>query len=167
MQEHPDLMELIDCWDPVWIPMTDGVNLAARIVLPKNALESPVPALLEYLPYRRSEDGTGLRDSIRHPFMAAHGYACIRVDMRGSGDSDGILQDEYLPQEQDDGVAVIAWLAEQRWCDGAVGMFGISWGGFNALQIAARQPPALKAIITVCSTDDRYSGVRPRPPTKE
>ena len=73
------------------------------------------------------------------------------------GDSDGILLDEYLPQEQADAVEVIAWLAAQPWCSGAVGMMGISWGGFNALQVASHRPPALKAIITACSTDDRYA----------
>ena len=77
--------------------------------------------------------------------------------MRGNGDSDGLLTDEYLPQEQDDALEVIAWLAAQPWCTGAVGMMGNSWGGFNALQVAARRPPALKAILTSCSTDDRYA----------
>jgi putative CocE/NonD family hydrolase len=77
--------------------------------------------------------------------------------MRGSGDSDGILLDEYLEREQLDGVEVIQWIAKQPWCTGAVGMMGISWGGFNALQVAAHRPPALKAIITLCSTDDRYA----------
>ncbi len=80
----------------------------------------------------------------------------MRVDIRGSGESDGVLSDEYSQQEQDDAVEVIAWLAAQPWCSGAVGMFGISWGGFNALQVAARRPPALEAIVTLCSTDDRY-----------
>ena len=142
--------------DPVWIPMPDGSHLAARIVLPVDSLQSPVPAVLEYLPYRRG-DGTYRRDAFRHPYLAAHGFAAVRVDMRGSGDSDGILYDEHLPQAQADACAVIAWLADQPWCTGAVGMFGISWGGFNALQVAAHRPPALKAIITLCSTDDRYA----------
>ena len=83
-----------------------------------------------------------------HPYFAGHGYACVRVDMRGTGDSEGLLDDEYPPQEQDDALEVIAWLAAQPWCTGAVGMIGISWGGFNALQVAARRPPALKAIVT-------------------
>lgn len=139
-----------------WIPMPDGARLAARIWLPANAEQQPVPALLEYIPYRKN-DFTAVRDSLRHPYFAGHGYACVRVDMRGSGDSDGLLLGEYLQQEQDDAVAVIAWLAQQPWCNGAVGMFGKSWGGFNALQVAARRPPALKAIITYCSTDDRYA----------
>ena len=92
-----------------------------------------------------------------HGYFAGHGYASVRVDMRGSGDSDGLMHGEYLKQEQDDALEVIAWLAVQPWCTGAVGMLGISWGGFNSLQIAARRPPALKAIITVASTDDRYN----------
>ncbi|MBM4413770.1 MAG: CocE/NonD family hydrolase [Chloroflexi bacterium] len=146
----------IDVLDPVWIPMSDGTRLAARIYVPRDAYHTPAPAVLEYLPYRRN-DGTARRDALRHPYLAAHGIVAVRVDMRGSGDSDGVLYDEYLPQEQLDACEVIAWLAAQPWCNGNVGMFGISWGGFNALQVAARRPPALKAIITVCSTDDRYA----------
>ena len=86
-----------------------------------------------------------------------NGYVAVRVDMRGSGESDGLLDDEYLQRELDDACEVIAWLSRQPWCDGNVGMMGKSWGGFNALQVAALRPPALKAIITVCSTDDRYA----------
>jgi putative CocE/NonD family hydrolase len=142
--------------DDVRIPMADGCELAAKVWLPADAEAEPVPALLEYIPYRKS-DGTAVGDSTRHAYFAGHGYASVRVDLRGSGDSDGVLLDEYLPQEQDDGVEVLAWLAAQPWCTGATGMFGISWGGFNSLQIAARRPPSLKAIITVCSTDDRYA----------
>ncbi len=139
-----------------WIPMSDGTWLATRIWLPVDAEQHPVPAILEYIPYRK-DDSTAPEDATRHPYLAGHGYASIRVDMRGSGDSDGLLLDEYLPQEQDDALKVIAWLAAQPWCSGSVGMFGISWGGFNSLQVAARRPPALKAILTVCSTDDRYN----------
>jgi len=136
--------------------MPDGCRLAARIWLPENAEQQPVPSILEYIPYRKN-DGTALRDSLYHPYFAGHGYAAMRVDMRGSGDSEGVMLDEYLQQELDDAVSVIAWLAEQSWCDGSVGMMGKSWGGFNSLEVAALQPPALKAIITVCSSDDRYS----------
>jgi uncharacterized protein len=140
----------------VWIPMSDGTRLAARIWLPEDAEQNPVPAILEYLPYRKN-DFTALRDSIRHPYFAGHGYASIRVDIRGSGDSDGILYDEYLPQEQDDALDVLTWIESQPWSTGSVGMIGKSWGGFNGLQVAARRHPALKAIITLCSTDDRYA----------
>ena len=115
-----------------------------------------MPAILEYIPYRKN-DGTATRDAGMHPYFAGHGYAAVRVDLRGSGDSDGILLDEYLPQEQDDALEVLAWIAGQPWCSGAVGMIGKSWGGFNALQVAARRPPELKAVISVCSTDDRYA----------
>jgi len=139
-----------------WIPMPDGTRLAARIWLPEDAEAGPVPAILEYLPYRK-RDGTVERDHLTHPYFAGHGYAGVRVDMRGTGDSEGVCLGEYLQQEQDDALAVIAWLAEQPWCSGAVGMIGISWGGFNGLQVAARRPPALKAVITLCSTDDRYA----------
>jgi uncharacterized protein len=139
-----------------WIPLADGCRLAARIWLPDDAETDPVPAILEYIPYRKT-DGTAARDALLHPYFAGHGYAAVRVDMRGTGDSDGVLLDEYLPQEQDDALEVLAWLAAQPWCTGAVGMIGKSWGGFNALQVAARRPPELEAIVTVCSTDDRYA----------
>ncbi|WP_423823520.1 CocE/NonD family hydrolase [Salinisphaera sp. SPP-AMP-43] len=148
---HP-VTELED----VWITMADGVRLAARVWLPENAEDNPVPAILEYIPYRKS-DHTRPRDDLNHPYFAGHGYASVRVDIRGSGDSEGVLTDEYTVAELTDGVAIINWLAEQPWCDGNVGMIGISWGGFNGLQIAALQPEALKAVITVCSTDDRYA----------
>jgi uncharacterized protein len=139
----------------LFITLGDGTKLAARMWLPVDAEKKPVPALLEYLPYRK-RDGTHVRDALTHPYMAGHGYACIRVDMRGNGDSDGLMKDEYARQEQDDALEVISWLSQQKWCDGKVGMFGISWGGFNALQVAALKPEALKAIVTICSTDDRY-----------
>lgn len=139
----------------LWIPMPDGVRLSARIWLPADAAERPVPAILEHLPYRK-RDGTAARDALTHPWLAGHGYACIRTDLRGTGDSEGVTLDEYGAQELADAVSVIAWAAAQPWCSGAVGMMGISWGGFNALQVAALRPPALKAIVTLCSTDDRY-----------
>lgn len=139
-----------------WIPMSDGSKLAARIWLPEMAEKTPVPAVLEYLPYRK-RDGTRSRDDMIHSYFAGNGYAGVRVDMRGSGDSDGVLTDEYLEQELQDGLEVLKWLGQQNWCSGEVGMIGISWGGFNGLQIAALQPKELKAIITACSTDDRYS----------
>jgi putative CocE/NonD family hydrolase len=139
-----------------WIPMSDGCRLAARIWLPEDAEEDPVPGILEYIPYRKN-DATASRDARIHPYFAMHGYAAVRVDMRGSGDSDGILLGEYLQQEQDDALEVIAWIAQQPWCTGKVGMIGKSWGGFNGLQVAALRPPALAAIITVASTDDRYA----------
>lgn len=152
-REFPNkIREIENCW----IPLSDGARLAARIWLPEDAEERPVPALLEYLPYRKS-DGTAPRDALHHPYFAGYGYASIRVDMRGSGDSDGVLYGEYLPQEQEDALEVISWIAEQPWCEGNVGIFGISWGGFNALQIAACRPPALKATVAIDFTDDRYN----------
>jgi len=140
----------------VWIPMSDGVRLAARIWLPEDAEADPVPAVLEYIPYRKRDMRADV-DSMNHRYFAGHGYAGVRVDLRGSGDSEGVLRDEYLQQELDDGLEILRWLARQPWCTGDVGMFGISWGGFNGLQVAALQPPELKAVITVCSTDDRYA----------
>ncbi|MFF5144785.1 CocE/NonD family hydrolase [Streptomyces sp. NPDC013157] len=142
--------------EDVWIPTRDGTTrLHARIWRPVDAEADPVPALLEYLPYRKT-DWTAPRDAQRHPWYAGHGYASVRVDIRGHGDSEGTPGDEYDAQELADGVDVVNWLAAQPWCTGKVGMFGISWGGFNSLQIAALAPEPLKAVVTVCSTDDRY-----------
>ncbi|MDZ4731870.1 MAG: CocE/NonD family hydrolase [Xanthomonadales bacterium] len=148
--------KIVERESDLWIPLSDGIRLAAKLWLPADASDSPVPALLEFLPYRK-RDLTRLRDEPIHKYFAEHGYASIRVDMRGSGDSFGVMRDEYELQEQEDGLEVIAWLAAQEWCSGSVGMFGVSWGGFNALQIAARRPPALGAIIASCFTDDRYA----------
>jgi uncharacterized protein len=140
----------------LFIELSDGCRLAARIWMPADAEEHPVPAILEYVPYRK-RDGTAPRDQTMHPAVAAHGYACVRVDIRGNGESDGLMHDEYLAQELEDGAEIISWIAAQPWCSGNVGMLGISWGGFNGLQVAALRPPALKAVITLCSTDDRYA----------
>lgn len=134
--------------------MPDGARLSARLRLP--VTDEPVPAILEYLPYRK-DDGTLVRDNRQHEWLAGQGFACVRVDIRGSGDSDGILLGEYLETELADGVDVIAWVATQPWCNGKVGMIGISWGGFNCLQIAARRPPALAAVASVAVTADRYA----------
>jgi hypothetical protein len=139
-----------------WIPMEDGVRLSARLWLPAGCEAAPVPAILECIPYRK-RDSYRAYDQEMHPHFAANGYACIRVDLRGTGESEGILLDEYLKQEQDDIIAVLRWTGAQPWSTAKVGMMGISWGGFNSLQVAARRPPELAAIITVCSTDDRYA----------
>lgn len=139
-----------------WIILKDGTKLSSRIWLPDVPEGQKVPAILEYIPYRKT-DGTRTRDEPMHGYYAGHGYAAVRVDMRGSGESDGLLKDEYLKQEQDDALEVIEWIANQSWCDGNVGMQGKSWSGFNSLQVAARRPKALKAIITLGFTDDRYN----------
>ncbi|MFF8271237.1 CocE/NonD family hydrolase [Streptomyces sp. NPDC016562] len=139
--------------EDVRIPLPDGVELYARIWRP--VTDEPVPALLEYLPYRLT-DWTAPRDWQRHPWYAGHGYASVRVDVRGHGCSGGRPGDAHDARELADGVAVVEWLAAQPWCTGSVGMFGISWGGFDSLKIAALAPEPLKAVVTVCSTDDRY-----------
>lgn len=139
------------------IPMPDGVHLAATLYMPDDAKPAEqFPALLEYLPYRK-DDATAARDYPVHYWFAAHGYVSVRVDIRGFGASEGTPTDrEYSEQEQLDGEQVIAWLAAQPWCNGKVGMFGISWGGFNSIQLAMRHPPALKAILAVDATEQLF-----------
>jgi predicted acyl esterase len=139
------------------ITMPDGVRLAATLYLPPDADTVPVPVVLEYLPYRK-DDSAG-RNLELNSYLTRRGIAGARVDIRGTGNSEGELPEgEYTEQEQRDAESVIAWLADQRWCTGSVGMWGISWGGFNSIQIAMRQPPppALKAIIAVEASDDMF-----------
>lgn len=158
MRVVTDLPHRVRELDNVWVPIPGtSERMAARIWMPEEASpHHPVPAILEYIPYRK-RDFTAPRSAPIHRYFAGHGYASVRLDLRGSGESDGLMTDEYLAQELEDGKAAIAWLAAQPWCTGSVGMLGNSWGGFNSLQVAALRPPELKAIITSCSTDDRYA----------
>jgi putative CocE/NonD family hydrolase len=140
-----------------WIVLKDGTKLAARIWMPETASPgTPVPAVLEFLPYRK-RNGTAPRDESTYPVFAAAGIAGVRVDIRGCGESDGVIDGEYTVRELADAVEVIEWIAAQDWSNGNVGMMGISWGGFNGLQVAALKPPALKAVISLSSTVDRYN----------
>jgi hypothetical protein len=138
------------------VPLRDGIELSIKLWLPDGA-DSPerTGVVLEAIPYRKDDESL-LDDETRFAYYAGFGIAGARVDLRGSGTSTGMPQDEYSTIEQADLVEVVHWLAAQPWCNGSVGMMGISWSGFNALQVAARRPEPLKAIITVCSTDDRY-----------
>jgi len=138
----------------VFVPLHDGARLAASLFLP--AGDAPAACVLEALPYRKDD----LTASYRPEYVRLrdeHGYAVARVDLRGTGSSDGIATDEYPAQEQRDLCDVIAWLAEQPWCTGAVGMYGTSYSGFNSLQVACERPPALRAICAIYATDDRYT----------
>ena len=137
-----------------WIVRPDGVRLAVSLWLPDVA--APVPVVLESIPYRKRDSTRGYSTWWGRK-LAERGVAYARLDCRGSGDSGGLLVDEYLPQEQADNVTAIAWLAAQAWCNGAVGMRGVSWGGFSTLQAAALAPPALKAIMPMCASDRRYT----------
>lgn len=141
----------------VWIPMKDGVRLAATLYMPDGAKAGEkFPALLDYLPYRK-DDGTAAGDYPKNAYFARRGYVGARVDIRGFGASEGRPTDrEYSEQEQKDGEQVIHWLATQPWSNGKVGMYGISWGGFNALQMAMRNPPELKAIIAIDATEELF-----------
>ncbi len=143
--------------EQAWIPMKDGVRLAATLYLPDGAKPGDkFPALLEYLPYRK-DDGTAAGDYPRHTYFTRRGYVSVRVDIRGFGASEGVAPErEYSEQEQVDGEQVIAWLAHQSWSNGNVGMFGISWGGFNALQMAMRHAPGLKAILAIHATSELF-----------
>jgi hypothetical protein len=138
------------------IPMPDGVELAADLWTPTGgATGERFPVLLEYLPYRKNE-GRGDRYQV-YSYLVQRGYVVARVDIRGTGESAGrLIEYEYTDQEQRDGEAVIAWLAAQQWSNGNVGMFGISWGAFNSIHMAMRNPPALKAIIAIEAADDLY-----------
>lgn len=155
IQERTDFPYEVEITRHTWIEMSDGTKLSAKLWQPKR-MQQTKGTVLEYLPYRKDEF-TALRDEIRHKYFAGMGYTSVRVDIRGTGDSEGIIEDEYPKQEQDDALDIISWIENQEWSNGSVAMIGKSWGGFNGLQLAALQPKALKTIITLCSTDDRYA----------
>jgi uncharacterized protein len=142
--------------DNDWIDLSDGVRLAIRLWIPDDADTRPASAILDAVPYRKS-DGTAIGDAAWGTYFAARGFAFARVDLRGSGDSSGIMEDEYSEQEQLDNERVIGWLAEQPWCSGAVGMIGVSWGAFAALQAATRGVDQLRGVVAIHGTDDRYA----------
>ena len=140
----------------VSITMPDGIRLAADIYWPAGAdKKDRFPILLEYLPYRKDENRA--RNYSLYSYFLEHGYLVARVDMRGTGNSEGItIPYEYSDIELDDGEEVIDWLSQQEWSTGSVGMFGISWGGFNSIQMAMRNPPALKAFVALMATEYLY-----------
>ena len=140
-----------------WIPMKDGIRLAVTLYMPDGGKAGEkFPAVLEYHPYRK-DDGTAQRDYELYSYFVRRGYVCARVDIRGFGNSEGVPTDrEYSEQEQLDGLQIISWLAHQQWSNGNVGMMGISWSGFNSLQMAMRHAPDLKAIIAVDATAELF-----------
>ena len=139
-----------------WITLPDGVRLAASLFVPADSSpDARLPVLLEYLPYRKDESRSNRFGLFS--YFVKQGYVVARVDMRGTGTSEGMLIEyEYTDQEQEDGEIVIDWLSKQPWSNGNVGMFGVSWGAFNSIQMAMRNPPALKAILAHQGTDDIY-----------
>lgn len=142
--------------DHCWIPLRTGERLAARVWLPEVPQGERVPAILEYIPYRR-RDYSASRDEANHGYLAGHGYACLRVDVRGTGDSDGIHTEQWSDDYDRDAEDVLRWIAEQAWSDGRVGMMGLSWGANTGLRMASQCPPELKAVIPVSAADDRYA----------
>ncbi len=140
--------------ESLWIRLSDGTRLSASLFRPPSP--PPWPVVLEARPYRKDDCTAG--DRLWYERFAQEGdLAAVRVDLRGTGSSEGIASDEYPAQEQADLVEVIAWLAGQSWSTGRVGMFGKSYSGFNALQVAMERPPQLAAIVAIYATDDRYT----------
>jgi putative CocE/NonD family hydrolase len=141
----------------VRLTVRDGVQLSANLFLPTPRTPGErFPAILEMIPYRK-DDWRYNTDHSRMIYLAQHGYGCCRLDVRGTGSSGGVAYDEYTEAETQDGCDAVAWLARQPWCSGSVGMWGVSYGGFTAIQVAMQRPPALKAIFPVYATDDRYT----------
>ena len=140
----------------VFVPMDDGVRIALTTYMPDSVNDGPFPTVVESLPYRK-DDAFYSADWPTYAYLAGHGIAGARIDIRGTGASTGIIEDEYVPREQQDTLAVLDWLADQDWCSGDLGMWGVSWGGFSALQTAMLRPPQLKAIAPVHATHDRFA----------
>jgi putative CocE/NonD family hydrolase len=136
----------------VAVPVRDGTKLMADLTRPDQ--DGRFPAIIEYLPYRKDDLRQG--DDTHH-YFAERGFVAVRLDARGTGGSEGVNTDEYMPVEQQDGFDAVEWFARQPWCNGNVGMFGSSYGGFTSIQVAMHRPPHLKAIVPMYATDDRYT----------
>ena len=138
------------------IPVRDGIRLAANLYRP--AAPGRYPALLQYTPYLK--DGIGGRGGVEvgQIALARRGYACLSLDIRGYGESEGVLSPPFAPSEKWDGHDALAWIAEQPWCTGRTGVWGISYGGDTALSIASTRPPSLGAIVAIHAIDDEYTG---------
>lgn len=151
----------------LFIPMRDGIRLAASVHWPESAAgdsamaarpqpsASRYPAIIEYHPYRK-DDRSAAR-AADHDYFARNGFVSIRLDVRGTGSSEGVNTDEYMLVETRDGYDAVEWIASRPWCNGNVGMFGSSYGGFTCFQVATLRPPHLKAIAPIYATDDRYT----------
>jgi putative CocE/NonD family hydrolase len=137
----------------VQVPMRDGIKLSADLIRPD--ADGRFPAIIEYIPYRKDDLTQGGYDA--HYYFAERGFIGVRLDVRGTGSSEGINTDEYMPVEQKDGFDAVEWCAKQPWSNGRVGMFGTSYGGFTCIQVAMHRPPHLKAIVPMYATDDRYT----------
>jgi putative CocE/NonD family hydrolase len=147
----------VDIRRDVRIPTRDGITLSADLFLPPYAgRDAPVPVVLNMDPYRKDDWGASWALALAG-YLAEHGYAYCRLDVRGTGSSQGVATDEYAPAETLDGHDAVEWLAAQPWCTGAVGMWGLSYGGFTSIQVAATRPPHLRAIVPIQATDDRYT----------
>lgn len=140
-----------------WLTMSDGINLSVTYLMPvKNDPDEKFPVLLEMDPYRK-DDMSYLWDYPQASYFARHGYAVALVDVRGTGASEGsVPASEYSEEELSDGVEIIDQLSKMPWSNGNVGMYGYSWSGCNALLIADRKPPALKAILIAHLPDDLF-----------
>jgi putative CocE/NonD family hydrolase len=147
----------VDVLSDVRIPVRDGLELSANLFLPRHTEAGRHwPAVLNMDPYRKDDWSAGW-DLSFGSYLAQRGYAYCRLDVRGTGSSPGVAVDEYTAAETADGYDAVEWLAVQPWCDGAVGMWGLSYGGFTSLQVAALRPPHLRAIVPIQATDDRYT----------
>ena len=140
-----------------YLAMSDGTKLAVTYFLP-DPLQSGerLPIVLESTPYRKDDDGFPYAYET-YAYFPRRGIAIARVDVRGTGSSEGQLPDrEYSDAELADLQAIVGQLAQQPWSNGNIGMLGISWSGFNSIMTAMRRPPELKAILTAHASDDLY-----------
>jgi putative CocE/NonD family hydrolase len=154
MPEAPSYPVLID--RRVFVTMADGVRIGVTVYLPDAEGDGPFPVVVESVPYRKDEDCFG-PDWRTYAYFAQKGIAGVRIDVRGTGASEGVAANEYTPQEMADTLEILRWAAAQDWCNGNVGMWGISWGGFSSLQAAMARPPELKAIVAAHATHDRFA----------
>lgn len=149
------------------VPMRDGTRLSVDIYRPVTG--GPVPALLAICAYGKGIQALsippqppesplydGAIEAGSPEFFVERGYAHIIADSRGTGKSEGEYRGWMSRQEAEDGFDLVEWIARQPWCDGNIGMVGISYLGTIQLQVAAEQPPHLRAIMPWNAPADFY-----------
>jgi putative CocE/NonD family hydrolase len=124
------------------IPMRDGVHLAADVYLPAGA-QRPAPAVVFGTPYDKSNRAL---NALEGEIYQRNGYVAVVYDVRGRGKSEGEFR--AFVHDAEDGHDVVEWVAAQPWCTGAIGVSGLSYGGWITWATASQRPPHLKAIVS-------------------
>jgi uncharacterized protein len=144
----------------VRVPMPDGIDLLGNLYVPIGEGSPTVaPGILTMIPYHKDgRGGLGMLDGY-HRHFASRGYVVLHLDLRGTGSSEGEIMRTLDGRERLDGHHVVEWMAEQEWCTGSIGVWGISYGGITSMAIAETIPPHLRAIVPIHAPSDNYESM--------